>query len=136
MIKVEELFPIMQEAFQNQKTFLMPIKGTSMQPLWHTGDKVELSRIETPKKKDVLFYQRHDGSYVLHRLWKIREDTYFMIGDHQLVLEEISKEQCFAKVVAYYTKKGKRKQLKGFSYRIYCFSLHFRWIRRIYAKWY
>ncbi len=136
MIKVDDLIPVMQDAFQAQKTFIMPIKGTSMQPLWHTGDKVELAPIENPKKKDILFYERLDGSYVLHRLWKIKPDQYLMIGDHQLVFEPILKEQCFAKVVAYYTKTGKRRQLKGLFYRLYCFSLRFRLIRRIYAKWY
>lgn len=136
MIKVEELVPIMMEAFQSKKTFIMPIKGTSMQPLWHTGDKVELAPIMEPRKKDILFYERTDGSYVLHRLWKIEKDTFYMIGDHQVCLEKISSNQCIAKVVAYYTKKGKRKQLKGFLYHLYCLSLHFRLIRRIYAKWY
>lgn len=136
MIKVEELVPIMMEAFEQEKTFIMPIKGSSMQPLWHTGDKVELAKLDTPQKKDILFYQRLDGSYVLHRLWKMKNDTFFMIGDHQLSLEQISRNQCFAKVVAYYTKKGKRKLLKGIGYQLYCFSLRFRLIRRIYAKWY
>lgn len=136
MIKVEELIPVMEEAFHDGKTFIMPIKGMSMQPFLHTGDRVELCKATTLKKKDIVFYERADGSYVLHRLWKIKSNQYFMIGDHQVVLEAVHQEQCFAKVVAYYTKKGKRKQLKGIRYRLYCFSLHFWLIRRIYLKWF
>lgn len=134
MLKVEELVPLMEDAFQENRTFTMPIKGTSMQPLWHTGTLVELSPIEHVTLKDILFYRREDGSYVLHRLWKIKDGFYYMIGDHQLILEKINPQQCFAKVIAYYTAKKKRKNMKNLFYKLYCFSLRFWLIRRVYIK--
>lgn len=134
MIKIDELIPLINEAFNNNKTFTMPIKGTSMQPLWHTGSLVELDKISSVKPRDILFYQREDGSYVLHRLWKIKNGKYYMIGDHQLILETINPNQCFAKVIAYHTKKGKKKNMNNFTYKLYCFSLRFWFIRRVYIK--
>ena len=134
MIKVLELYPLIMEAFSNDKTFSMPIKGTSMQPLLHTNDIVELSKIDKIKKNDIIFYKRVDGSFVLHRVYKIKDSKITMIGDHQLVFEEnVEPSACFAKVVSI-TKNNKKKKLKGFKYGLYVFSLRFFLIRRLYLK--
>lgn len=134
MIKVKDLFPLMMDAFAEGKNFLMPIKGTSMMPLWRTGTKVELEKVDSIHKKDILFFKKADDSFVLHRVWKIKGTSIFMIGDHQLSFEEIDASQCFAKVVAYYNTKNKKKYLKGIKYRLYCFSLRFWLVRRLYIR--
>lgn len=135
MIKVNDFYDTMLEAFANNKMFVFPIKGSSMQPLFHTGTKVMLGKIDKLKKNDIVFYKRPDGAFVLHRVVKILKNHQLkMIGDHQLNYEIINEESAFAKVYGYY-KNDKLKKLKGIGYRIYCFSLKFRILRRIYAKW-
>ena len=134
MLKVEDLYPIILETLSSGKTFLMPIKGTSMQPMLHTGDIVELAPIDNIKKNDIIFYKRSDGSFVLHRVYKVEKDSYTMIGDHQIVLEKnVLRDDCFAKVISY-TKKNKKRKLKGIRYGLYLFSLRFFLVRRFYIK--
>lgn len=135
MIKVDDLYPLILDAFNNDKTFTMPIKGTSMQPLLKTGMKVELEKIGEVKPNDILFYKRSNGGFVLHRLIEIKDSKYIMSGDHQLDLEEISCDQCFARVKAYYTKKNIKKELRGFKYKLYLISLNFSLVRRLYIRW-
>lgn len=134
MIKIDDFYLVMMEAFKDGKSFIMPIKGTSMQPMLHTGDIVELVHAADIKKNDIVFYKRKDDSYVLHRVYKVYDDCLDMIGDHQIIIEQnVGKEQCFAKVISYST-NGKKKYLKGLKYKLYLFSLRFFIIRRIYIK--
>lgn len=135
MIKVNDFYETILEAFANNKMFVFPIKGSSMQPLFHTGCRVMLMKIDHIKKNDIIFYKREDGSFVLHRVVKILNNHKLkMIGDHQLNYEIIDEALAFAKVYGYY-KNDKLQRLKGMGYRLYCFSLKFRILRRIYAKW-
>ena len=135
MIKVKDLYPLIIEAFKEGKTFTMPINGTSMQPILHKDDLVELSQIDIIKKDDIVFYKRNDDEFVLHRVYKINADgSYDIIGDHQLIIEKgVKREQIFAKVVSYKV-KGKSKRVSGFFYRLYLLSLKSFFIRRVYIK--
>lgn len=133
MIKVADLYPVIIETINQGKTFKMPIRGTSMIPLLHTNDVVELSKIDSINKNDIIFYKRADGSFVLHRVYKVLDNKLIMVGDHQVVLEEITKDMCFAKVVSY-TKNNKTYYLKGFRYKLYLLTLKSFLIRRFYGK--
>ncbi len=137
MLKVKDIYPLIIETINSGKTFEMPIHGTSMQPLLHTGDLVTLTKITDIKKNDIVFYRRADGSFVLHRVYRANPDgTYTMIGDHQIVLENgIKKEQCFAKALAYKKQnKSKKSFLKGFRYSLYLLLLKSFFIRRVMIK--
>ncbi len=65
------------------------ISGNSMAPfLKHGRDKVFLSRIiDTPKRGDIILFRRRSGTYVLHRVYKIKNGTMTMLGDAQTALE-------------------------------------------------
>lgn len=79
------------------------ISGDSMTPfLVHGRDTVYLSKIKGPLKKgDMVLYQRIDGTYVLHRIFRVEKDSYTMIGDAQVHLEPgIQKSQIRAIVTA------------------------------------
>lgn len=66
------------------------VSGSSMSPfLVHGRDTVYLSRISGEVKKgDVLLYRRDNGAYVLHRVHKIENNTFTMVGDAQTYLEK------------------------------------------------
>ncbi len=64
-------------------------KGTSMLPLIYQGHD---TAIIVPKGKrlekyDVALYRRVSGEYVLHRVIKVKKDSYVMCGDNQYTLE-------------------------------------------------
>ena len=136
MIKVEDFYPLILEAFQNGNTFTFPVHGTSMQPLLHTNDLVVLEAISTLKKGDIVFYRRENKQFVLHRIRRVRKDSYTFVGDHQTQEEQgITLEQCIGKVIAY-KKQGKEKQynLKSFKYRMYTFLVRSKLIRSFFGK--
>ena len=85
------------------------ITGNSMSPfLIHGRDTVYLSRLTRPVRRgDMLLYQRENGSYVLHRVFKAAPESLTMIGDAQTILEPgIQPEQVIA-VVTRVERKGK-----------------------------
>ena len=107
-----------------------------MLPLLADGrDKVFLSKPKsTLKKNDVVFYQRNDGQYVLHRIIRINDDELVMRGDNQRVNEYgISLKNVIAIATAF-ERKGKYIHCSDFRYKSYCFFLPVtRFFRKIYA---
>lgn len=133
--KMVDLYPIILEAFSNNMTFKFPVNGTSMQPLLKTLDSVEIEKFNELKVGDIVLFRRLNGSFVLHRIIKMHDDLYDIVGDHQTKIEkDIKKEQIIAKVISY-SKKGKEKEynLRNFKYRIYKFFVKFKIVRFIYA---
>lgn len=67
------------------------ISGNSMTPfLVHHRDTVYLSKASRPLKRgDMVLYQRDNGSYILHRVFRVQDapHTYTMVGDAQTMLE-------------------------------------------------
>lgn len=132
MTKMADLIPIMNEAFENDKTFSFPINGTSMQPFLKTGDVVTVAKPINLKKYDIILYLRDNGQYVLHRIVKIKNGAFVLLGDHQVCKEyPIYPNQVLAKVISY-QKGNKEKELKGFKYNLYLLrskSMLFRRVR-------
>ena len=136
MIKIEEFYPLILEAFEKGQTFTFPIRGTSMQPLLHTNDLVVVKAIEQVKRGDIVLYRRENGQFVVHRILKVVGDSFTFVGDHQTQVEKgVKLNQCIGKVIAY-KKQGKEKQylLKGFRYRFYCKLVRMKLFRGIFAK--
>lgn len=133
MIKVEKFYPLILEAFEENKTFSFPIKGSSMKPMLKDDDVVTLAKIDTYKKGDILFYRREDGAFVLHRLNKIKNNTLYIVGDHQVALEAVKPEQLIGKVISYKkNNKDKIYNLRGIKYNIYKFLIKNKYIRYIF----
>lgn len=77
------------------------ISGGSMTPFLIGGrDTVFLSRVEGPVRRgDMLLYLRDGGGYVLHRVYRVTETGYTMLGDAQTVTEPgIRPDQVIARV--------------------------------------
>ena len=103
-VELNELYPLIKEVIESGGEFRFYPRGISMEPLLHQGDdSVVLGAVDAIKDGDVLFYQRDDGVYVLHRLIERRGGTLTMCGDHQMALEYgIRYDQILAKMVGYY----------------------------------
>ena len=87
-ILLEEYRQLLQD--ENIQALPLVISGNSMSPfLVHGRDTVYLSRLDRQVKKgDVLLYKRDSGAYILHRVYKVEQDSFTMVGDAQPVLEK------------------------------------------------
>ena len=75
MNKMEDLYPLIRDAFSKDLVFTFPIHGTSMLPLLRTNDLVTLKKIDRPLSiGEIVLFRRLDGSFVLHRIGYIKED--------------------------------------------------------------
>lgn len=132
-VKTEEIFKVMEIAFKNNQSFILKIRGTSMFPLLRNQkDSVRLNPItEELKKKDIVLYRRKNGAYVLHRIIKIKDGVYSMVGDNQRIIETpIYRDQILA-IVTHLIKDDKEIDVKkSKKYRFYtwfwCLSLFMR----------
>ncbi len=102
-------------------------KGTSMTPLIIQGrDSVIVERKkERLKKYDIALYKRSDGTYVLHRVVRVKKDSYTMCGDNQYHYEYGVKEDSVLGVLVSLFKDGKEVDLNGKEYRRYAFKTVF-----------
>ena len=132
MNNIEDLVPILKETLNNNKNFIMPVRGTSMLPFIYETNYVILSNPINLKKNDIIFYQRDNGNFVLHRIYQVKKDYFVLLGDNQIIKEEpIYSKQIIGKVIAIKRKK-KTDYLNSFSYKLYLFFWHSLLIRRIF----
>ena len=130
MLKIDQFISLLYEAFENNKTFKMPVKGTSMLPFINETHYVVLNKPLNIKRNDIVFYKRDNGQYVLHRIFKIKKDGYVLLGDNQVALEKGVREDQLIGKVEYVVKKDKIVYLKGFKYNLYLLFWNNRLIRR------
>lgn len=86
------------------------VSGSSMSPfLIHGRDTVYLSRLTRPARRgDILLYQRRNGAYILHRVWKVENDSCTMVGDAQVDLEPGIRDDQIIAIVTAADRKGRR----------------------------
>ena len=92
---------ILEELTSDDKTVGVPVSGNSMAPfLISQRDYVIFQKPDRPLKKgDIVFFRRDSGEYILHRISRIRESGYFILGDAQTKLEgPVREEQIFGLV--------------------------------------
>lgn len=89
-VKMEELLPFIEEAFERNQKFKIPITGTSMNPLLVQGrDFVFIEKPVLPLAVgDIPLYRRDDGAFVLHRVVATDVKGYTLSGDNQFLLEQ------------------------------------------------
>ena len=90
------------------------VSGSSMTPfLVHGRDTVYLSKVGRPLRRgDIVLYRRKSGAYILHRICRVRDGAFDIVGDAQTVIERgIEEKQIFAVVRA--AKRTGRRQLPG-----------------------
>jgi hypothetical protein len=100
--------------------FMYKNVGTSMMPLIREGKDVMI--IERPngrlRKYDVALYKKN-GSYILHRVIKVRESDYVIVGDHCTVREYGITDSDIIGVMKGLIRSGKELDLNSFGYKFY-----------------
>ncbi|UQZ85820.1 hypothetical protein SK3146_05109 [Paenibacillus konkukensis] len=110
----------------------IPVTGNSMYPLWkHGRDEVVLTKCDpyALKKGDIVLYRRSTGQMVLHRIVKVRPDSYDMCGDAQSQIESKLPQKNVMAVVTSFTRKGREYSCGQFRYRVY--ASVWMWILRL-----
>lgn len=108
-INTREYVGLLKQLVEEGETVSMRIVGSSMSPfLIHDRDLITFKAPEKELKKgDMVFFQRKSGQYVMHRIYAVKPDGYYMVGDAQTEIEgPISREQIFA-VIIKVRRKGK-----------------------------
>ena len=118
----EILFSNIKNRLEKGETVPLQVSGSSMSPfLIHIRDTVFISKIESPLEKgDIVFYQRENGQYVMHRICRIdANDQLYLIGDAQTVVEgPIDQRQVFG-IVNQVIRKGKNIQKGTFVWNLF-----------------
>ena len=94
-----------EEILKKQGTLLFTPRGNSMQPLLKNGENpVVLLPVDGRLQKgDVPFYRRENGQYVLHRIVRVRKNSYDCCGDNQSAIEKgVRDDMILAKMAGFY----------------------------------
>lgn len=79
-----------EQLLADGKTIKIKPQGYSMYPLFVSGRDeacIECTNFSSLKRGDVILYRRDNGVLVLHRIWKITENSFYMVGDNQTDIE-------------------------------------------------
>ena len=96
-------------------------KGVSMMPLLRQDrDLMVLERRPEGrlKKYDAVLFKRKDGTYVLHRILKVREKDYLICGDNCYQMEAVEDAQILGILTAV-IRDGKRISVTNRGYLLY-----------------
>lgn len=84
--------------------------GYSMYPLIVPGrDEVEVIPINNRniKRGDVLVYRRPEDKLIIHRVFKVKNDMLYMVGDNQEEIEGPLPKSCVRGLMVSFCHKGK-----------------------------
>lgn len=112
---------LIREVLASGGEFRLYPHGISMLPLLRQGrDSVSLRQVDSPiRKGDILFYQRPDGSFVLHRVRAVTPNGLTMIGDNQTLPERgVSPDWVIGRVTRIF-RDDKEVICDGLRYRLY-----------------
>ena len=109
VIETEALMQQLPQLLQETESVPLVISGSSMTPfLVHGRDTVFLSKVtEPPKRGDMILYRRESGAYILHRIYRVRNGVYDLVGDGQLDIEPGIRPQQILAIVKTVRRKGK-----------------------------
>ena len=112
----------LEQVLARDRFIVTDFKGTSMNPLLKSGrDKVYIEKPKNRLKKgDIALYNRADGSYILHRVYKVLPSSYVFWGDNHFMLEYgITDDNVLGVAKGYYKGEKFIDFDKSFKYKIY-----------------
>ena len=132
-IYIAEYDAIIREVLSSGGEFRIYPHGTSMLPLLRQGiDSVALRRLDRPPRKfDILFYQRKDRSYVLHRVKEVTSQGLVLWGDNHTMLEFGITEENIIGYAARIFRGETELDCQSLRYKLYLWLWQFKAIRRI-----
>ncbi|MGM9617586.1 S24/S26 family peptidase [Butyricicoccus sp.] len=107
VVDTKEYVSTLRELVQEGQEVSMQIAGSSMSPfLVHQRDSICFRAPTQPLRRgDMVFYQRTNGQFVMHRICRVHPEGYYIVGDAQTEIEgPIARTQIFAVVTRVYRK--------------------------------
>ena len=116
VLEPEQLMPKLLEMLEVTEPVPLVISGSSMTPfLVHGRDTVYLSKEKEPLRRgNMVLYRRDSGNYILHRVYRVEETTFTMVGDAQTWLEPGIRPDQILAIVTAVRRKGKVLQPGSF----------------------
>ena len=115
---LSEKIKIVDLLSDNKSVRLHP-QGYSMYPLIVPGrDEVVISPIRDHKihRGDVLLYRRKNDRLILHRVYKVKDDKVFFVGDNESVVEGPLEVSQVHGIMAAFYHKGKKIKTSNIFY--------------------
>lgn len=90
---------VLQDLIADGREVSLLISGSSMEPfLKHQRDYI---CFRAPDRElaagDMVFYRRENGQYIMHRIYRVAEEGYYLVGDNQVEIEgPLDRSQIFA----------------------------------------
>ena len=108
-VDTNEYVSLLKELTHEGKEVSLLISGNSMFPfLIHQRDYICFRRPDRKLRKgDMVFYQRKNGQYIMHRICRVKPDGYYMVGDAQQLIEGPIQESQIFGLVTKVKRKGK-----------------------------
>jgi len=89
-IKAAGLFSLVTELLDQGQSARIIVSGNSMYPFLRDGiDSAEFTKssFEQVRRGDIVLIRRTDGYYVMHRIFRKKKNSFFIIGDAQQWIE-------------------------------------------------
>ena len=105
---------------QGQSIQIQP-QGYSMYPMFVPGrDAAVIEGVGGARLKrgDVVLYRREGGILVLHRIYRVRKDGFYMVGDNQSEVEGPLRESQIKGILTGFVRKGKYRSVRNPVYRL------------------
>lgn len=110
-----------EQLLREGNTIQIKPQGYSMYPMFVPGrDEAVIAPADTDRLRrgDVVLYRRENRLLVLHRLWKVRPEGLYMVGDNQTEVEgPLGREQVLG-ILEAFVRKGRRISVRHPLYRI------------------
>lgn len=111
-----------EQLLEEGHTIRIKPEGYSMYPLFIPGRDaaiIEKVPVDTLKKGDVVLYRRDGSILVLHRICRITEKGFYLVGDNQSEIEgPLRTDQIKGKMVAFERKNRRPISADNMLYRI------------------
>ncbi len=134
-VSLNDMAPVIRDALDNHGEVSFVSSGRSMLPL--IRDRKDTITLVKPKKAikpgDIVFYQRDNGQFVLHRVMFINSGAFVMRGDNQWDNEYNIRSDQIIGVLKSFERDGKVHNVTDSDYLMYVkFLPVIRFIRKTY----
>lgn len=110
-----------EQVLDTQGVLVFTNKGVSMLPLLRQDRDlmiIEKKGADRFKKYDAVLFKRKNGQYVLHRILKVREKDYWIVGDNCVSGEYVCDDQILG-ILTSVVRDGNTISTSNLFYRIY-----------------
>lgn len=122
-LPLKDLYPIIEESINTGSEVYITVRGNSMSPFLYDGrDQAVFAPLNgrTIRRGDIVFYQRDNGQFVMHRVYRVDESGVMtIVGDAQWTLEPGVRPDQLRAFVPRVVRKGREVSCeKGFLHRL------------------